>query len=217
MKYDFVVVSAGKNNIIADKNGNSYDMPKEFLQALPDKKYLKIGDIFYVITEKKLNATELSSTNNIICQGKIKLVLNGSLLEQGRTKKFLVSNVSYGSTLLTELDTGKDYVIFNSYVSECKISGINWYQVTEGNIVKFLLFDNMPVMPVPRKKQVLKKIKAPINRSFWEKFSHYTGASNGASANSSGFTFSSGAVESDSDSSGVVSDFDISELVSSSS
>ena len=183
MKYDFVVVSARKNNfILADKKGNSYYMPKEFLQAIPDGNYLAIGDILHVITEKNLDMTELSSTDNIICHGEIKIFLKGSLLKQGEIKKFLVSNVSYGSVLLTELSTGKDYVIFNSYISDgYYISGTDWHAVIEGNIVKFLLFGNMPVMPVPRKL----KIKAPITRSFWKNICYYTGAFNGASINDS--------------------------------
>lgn len=165
IKYDFVVVSSRKNNfVIADKKGNSYTMPKEFLQAIPDGKYLAIGDILHVITEKNLDMTELSSTNTIICHGKIKIVLAGSLLKQGKIKKFFVSNVSYGSTLLTELSTGKDYLIFNSN------TGTDWIYVAEGNIVKFLLFDDMPVMPVP-KKQI--KLKAPITRSFWKNTALY--------------------------------------------
>lgn len=206
MKYDFVMVATGKyHGIIADKHGNSYYMPKEFLQALPDGKYPEIGDFLHVVTTEKLQMTELSSTDMIICHGEVKIFLKGSLLEQGRTGKFLVSNVSYGSTLLTELHTGKDYLIFNSYVSEgCRTAGTDWHHVTEGNIVTFLLFDNMPVMPVPRKKYVFSR-KAPTARSFWHRVSNYTGAFSGASSNSELSAFSSVTAIS-ADSSGVVSD-----------
>jgi len=182
-EYDFVTVAvdAGKY-IIADQKGGSYYLPRQISQSLPEKG-LKIGDILHIIAENKLEMTELAGTNSIICQGTVRSTVIGSLLMQGRTADFLISNTAYGSVLLTDSRTGKDYAIFTSYVTEgWRTPSVEWSAVTEGNLVRFLLFGDMPVMPVPKKRHIYrlcrKNRKTPAMRSF---LNDTYGASSGAS------------------------------------
>ena len=154
-EYDFAVTAVDNGAyIVTDTDGGSFYLPKQLLQILP-KSGLRMGDLLHVTSDEKLEFTELSATNSIICHGQVHISLMGSLLRQGRTGAFLVSNTAYGSILLTDLETGKDCLIFTSYITEgYRTPGIHWNAVTEGNIVNFLLFGNMPVMPAPRRKHL---------------------------------------------------------------
>ncbi len=182
--YEFVTAAAGAGTyIIADSQGGSYYLPEQILSALPGQK-LSVGDILHVTAEKPLEMTELAGTNSMICHGRIRVCQKGSVIRQNQTAAFLVSHTAYGTVLLTAPETGKDYVIFTSYVAEgYPTPGVNWSAVTEGNIVNFLLFDGMPVMPVPRKRISFrisrKNKKTPAERSFLNSASY--GASSGAS------------------------------------
>jgi len=170
-EYDFVTVAADAGEyILADKNGGSYYLPQKLYASLPPNG-LAIGDILHIITETPLEMTELAGTNSIICHGKVSCFRKGSILGDGKTAEFLVSNTAYGSVLLTEPQTGKDYVIFTSYIAEgWHTPSVSWKAVTEGNLVRFLLFGNMPVMPVPKKRHIYrfyrKSKKTPAMRSF---------------------------------------------------
>ncbi len=178
--YDFAVVAADSGEyIITDKQGGSYYLPK---QLIPECR-LSMGDILHVTAEQPLEMTERAGTNSIICHGKTAVCLQGSLLYQSRTAEFLVFNTAYNSVLLSEPDSGKDYVIFTSYVTEgYRTPGISWSSVTEGNYVKFLLFGSVPVMPAPKLRHSFrirrKNKKTPAVRSF---LNDTYGASSGAS------------------------------------
>lgn len=179
--YLFVTVACDAGNyIIADEKGGSYYLPKQFLSKLHQ---LAMGDILHVTAEKALEMTELAGTNTIICHSAVTVRKEGSLLTKGRTADFLVCHTAYGSVLLNDLRNGQDYVIFTSYVTEGYCTpNAKWSAVTEGNIVKFLLFGNTPVMPAPRKHFSLylsrKRKKTPAVRSF---LNQSYGASSGAS------------------------------------
>ena len=179
--YQFVIVASDSGEyILADENGGSYYLPEQIAHAV---KPLHIGDILHVSAEKPLEMTELAGTNSIICHSPVHVHRSGSLLTQRKTAELLVCHTAYGSVLLTDVHSGKDYVIFTSYVTEgYRTPGVDWSSVTEGNIVKFLLFGNSPVMPVPKKRPAfrtyLRNKKTPAVRSFLN--SAY-GASSGAS------------------------------------
>lgn len=182
-QYVFVTVACDAGNyIIADEKGGSYYVPKQFLSRLNASK-LAMGDILHVTAEKALEMTELAGTNTIICHSAVNVQKKGSLLTEGKTADFLVCHTAYGSVLLNDLRNGRDYVIFTSYVTEgYRTPHAAWSAVTEGNVVKFLLFENTPVMPAPKKRLNLhlnrKRKKTPAMRSF---LNQRYGASNGAS------------------------------------
>jgi hypothetical protein len=182
-EYFFVTVACDAGEyIIADNTGGSYYLPAEMLDALPEKNSA-VGDILHILSEKALEMTERSGTNCIICHSPVRIEKTGSLLENGKTEEFLVCYTAYGSVLLNHLKTGKDYVIFTSYISEgYRTPAIEWSAVTEGNCVEFLMFENVPVMPAPRKRlsvRFSRKIKkTPAEQSFPN---HDYGASKGAS------------------------------------
>lgn len=188
--YDFVTVASDSGAyIIADRNGGSYYLPEQMRTALNGKKPA-VGDILHISAEKPLEMTELAGTNSIICHSAVKVSIRGSLLETGRTADLLVCHRAYSSVLLTDLHSGKDYVIFTSYVTEgYRTPHVPWSAVTEGSLVKFLLFGNMPVMPVPRRRTHFricrKNKKTPAERSFLH---HTYGASSGASIISAPFS-----------------------------
>ena len=178
--YDFAVVAADSGEyIITDKQGGSYYLPK----SLTPECGLSMGDILHITVQQPLEMSERAGTNSIICHGEAAVCLNGSLLYQGRTAEFLIFNTAYNSGLLCEPHSGKDYVIFTSYVTEgYRTPGISWTAVTEGNYVKFLLFGNVPVMPAPKLRHSFrfrrKNKKTPAVRSF---LNDTYGASSGAS------------------------------------
>ncbi|MBE6876064.1 MAG: hypothetical protein E7496_04950 [Ruminococcus sp.] len=181
--YNFVTVASDNGAyIIADQKGGSYYLPEQLYTALNGKR-LCMGDILHISAEKPLEMTELAGTNSIICHSTVNVMLQGSLLQTGRTAEFLVCHTAYGSVLLTDMHSGKDYVIFTSYVTEgYRTPGAEWFSVTEGRLVKFLLFGNVPVMPAPRKRPHFrirrKNKKTPAVRSF---LNDTYGASSGAS------------------------------------
>ena len=182
-QYSFATVACDEGDyIIADEKGGSYYLPKQIVKRLPASG-LQMGDILQISSEKALEMTELAGTNSIICHSPVTVQKIGSLLTQGKTAVFLVCHTAYGSVLLNDVQTGRDYVIFTSYVTEgYRTPDVTWNAVTEGNAVSFLLFGNMPVMPVPRKRLHIhlntKIKKTPAVRSFLD--STY-GASSGAS------------------------------------
>ncbi|MBR1528047.1 MAG: hypothetical protein IJ642_01945 [Oscillospiraceae bacterium] len=93
-EYDFVTVAADTGEyILADQKGGSYYLPKQIYRTLPEKG-LKIGDILHIMAENRLEMTELAGTNSIICHGAVKSIVTGSLLTQGRTADFFVSNTA---------------------------------------------------------------------------------------------------------------------------
>ncbi len=180
-QYLFVTVACDAGHyVIADAKGGSYYLPKQILSALGNNS-LHMGELLQITSEKELEMTELAGTNTIICHSAVTVRKGGSLFTQGKTADFLVCHTAYGSVLLNDLRNGQDYVIFTSYVTEgYHTPYTKWSAVTEGNVVKFLLFQNMPVMPVPRKKLSLcrNRKKTPAVRSFLH---HHCGASSGAS------------------------------------
>ena len=182
-EYDFAVVACDAGDyILADCTGGSYYLPEEFLKMLPESK-LAMGEVLHISSEKALEMTELSGTNSIICHSSVKIQITGSILKENRTEEFLVCYTAYGSVLLNHLKTGKDYVIFTSYIAEgYRTPNAEWSAVTEGNRVEFLMFGNAPVMPAPRKKLCLRRNpemkKTPAVRSFQD---DTYGASSGAS------------------------------------
>ncbi|MBR1555076.1 MAG: hypothetical protein IJ644_06770 [Oscillospiraceae bacterium] len=186
-QYDFVTVASDNGAyILADRNGGSYYLPEQVRDALGDKQ-LAMGEIVRLSAENPLEMTELAGTNSIICRGTVYISLHGSLLETGNTAELLVCHTAYGSVLLTDMQSGTDYVIFTSYVTEgYRTPNADWSAVTEGNLVKFLLFGDFPVMPAPRKRPHFrirrKNKKTPAVRSF---LNGTYGAISGASMNSS--------------------------------
>ena len=185
--YDFVTVASDNGAyILADKSGGSYYLPEQISSAL-NGKTLSMGEIVHLSAEKPLEMTERAGTNSIICHGAVHVSLQGSLLETGRTAELLVCHTAYNSVLLTDVQSGTDYVIFTSYVAEgYHTPEADWSTVTEGSFVRFLLFGNIPVMPAPRKRISFrirrKSKKTPAVRSF---LNGTYGAISGASMNSS--------------------------------
>ena len=154
-EYDFVITAADNGAYVAaDKDGGSFYLPRQILNVIPQSG-LRMGDLLHITASEKLEFTERSATNSIICHGTVHVSLTGSLQKQGRTGLFLVSSTAYGSVLLTDIQTGKDYLIFTSYITEgYRTPGIHWHTVTEGNVIPFLLFGDMPVMPAPHRKHI---------------------------------------------------------------
>lgn len=191
--YDFAVIACdSRTYVIADETGGSYYLPERMRSALGEKR-LAMGDILHISAEKPLEMTELAGTNSIICHSAVKASLNGSLLETGRTAELLVCHTAYGSVLLTDPHSGTDYVIFTSYVTEgYRTPGADWSAVTEGRLVKFLLFGNAPVMPAPGKRNYFrirrKNKKTPAVRSFLNDTYGATSGASMISAPSSGMT-----------------------------
>ena len=159
--YDFMITAQKqKAYIVADQQGNSFYLPKEIKKHLPER--LHMGDLIHVTTSEKLEFTERPATNSIICHGQIHAAVAGSAVN-GATARVLVSSTAYGSILLTEPHTRKDYLIFTSYLSEgYQTPGIRWNMVTEGNMIRFLLFGNMPVMPAPGKYRTSGLFRMPL-------------------------------------------------------
>lgn len=176
--YDFVTVASDSGAyILADQKGGSYYLPKQLAHAVQN---LHIGDILRISSDMPLEMTELAGTDSIICHGNVHVQCTGSLLDQGNTANLLVCHTAYGSVLLSDPASGKDYVIFTSYVTEgYRTPGVRWSSVSEGNIVTFLMFGNSPVMPVPKKRTMFRyrrNKKTPAVRSL-----PAYGATNGAS------------------------------------
>lgn len=160
-QYEFIITAVEKQKyIIADSKGNSFYLPSQMAKQLGK---MQIGNILHMQTTEKLQTTELSGTNSMILKGEWHIRRKGSLLETYQTKAFFVSGVTYGSILLTDLQTGKDYMLFNNSAAHGY-----WKNVAEGNTVRFLLWNGMPVMPAPNpfvSRLLIAKEKAPVWRA----------------------------------------------------
>ena len=175
-EYEFVIVAVDSGVVVvADKNGGSYYLPKQISSEISAP---RIGAIVHISAENPLELNDLAGTNGILCHGETHSFIQGNFFPNAEIMELLVCHTAYGSILLTNPKTKKDYVIFTSYLAEgYRTQGVNWNAVTEGNVVKFLFFGNAPVMPVPKHFSRRKNKKTPAVRSFPERY----GAINGAS------------------------------------